>query len=210
MKYNHQHIRSNLRETYNSHALDRHKRRQKPSGEKAKPLDTFLSRLKENNAKTLLDIGAGNGMDSQYFRDEGLQVTSIDLAIEHAKLCREDELSACVMDLTELGFLGNSFDAAWAVQCLFHIPIHILPKAFASIHHALKPNGLFYLSMGGGSDHEEIWEEDYFQPPRFFSFRSDETVRKMVADLFTILVFDSQAANSKGVHQQNITLQKKV
>ena len=147
-------------------------------------------------------------MDSAYFKSKGISVTCGDLAIEHAKLCQENHLSACVTDLCELGFKNKTFDAVWAVQCLFHIPKSVLPKALESIQRVLKPGGLFYITVGGGKNQEEVWEDDYFNPPRFFGFRSDKTIKKTLSERFEILSFETHPTRQKDQHQQIILLQK--
>ena len=200
-------IRNNLVETYNRYAIGRDKRKKTPSGG-TEPLDRFIALMKEQSKVTLLDIGAGNGVDSRYFKGKGISAICGDLAIEHAKLCCEKELPACVTDICDLGFRDASFDAVWAVQCLFHLPKHMLPKALDGVRRVLKPGGLFYISVGGGPDREEIWEDDYFSPPRFFSFSSDETIRKTMADFFSILSFEAQPTRLEEIHQQVMILQK--
>lgn len=40
----------------------------------------FLDRLRAVEADTLLEIGAGTGQDSVFFRDEGMRVVAVDLS----------------------------------------------------------------------------------------------------------------------------------
>ena len=44
----------------------------------------YLDRLTAVEARTLLEIGAGPGVDAAFFRDAGLTVTAVDLSPEMA------------------------------------------------------------------------------------------------------------------------------
>jgi ubiquinone/menaquinone biosynthesis C-methylase UbiE len=72
---------------------------------------TFLSLLIQEGKKSLLEIGAGTGKDSLYFRENGLEVVCIDLSPEMVKYCQQKGLSAKVTDMADLQFPDQSFDA---------------------------------------------------------------------------------------------------
>jgi SAM-dependent methyltransferase len=108
---------------------------------------SFLSLLKKENKRTLLEIGPGPGKDSKFFMDNGLQVVCIDLSPEMIKLCKQKGLTAYVMDMTDLTFPPNSFDAVYTVNSLLHLTKAELPAVLRRISLILKPTGLFY--MGG-------------------------------------------------------------
>jgi ubiquinone/menaquinone biosynthesis C-methylase UbiE len=62
----------------------------------------------------LLEVGAGTGQDSIFFQVNGLAVAATDLSPGMVESCRRKGLEAYVMDLKDLSFPAESFDAAYA------------------------------------------------------------------------------------------------
>lgn len=149
----------------------------------------YLSWLQKEGKKTLLEIGAGDGRDSKFFEDNGLEVVSTDLSAEMVRLCREQGLTAYQMDFLNLNFPASSFDALYALNCLLHVPKKDLPQVLQGIHHLLKPRALFYLGLYGGLDREAIWHKDHYEPQRFFSYHTDEGIQQAVSPFFEIIYF---------------------
>lgn len=181
--------KSELKEAYDRQAAQRNE--MKLQDWKVTEREDFLHLLREEGLNRLLEIGAGPGKDSLYFQENGLQVTAVDLSEEMVKLCRLKGLDAYAMDFYELGFADGTFDAVYAFNCLLHVPKASLPRVLREIRRVLKPNGLFFLGVYGGRDSEGIWEEDTYEPKRFFSFFSSEALLKMVGDEFDILRFSA-------------------
>ncbi len=199
-------LKRNLRASYNNHAQERDGY---PVDDwKVEERANFLVLLQQEHKQSLLEIGAGAGKDSQFFNEHGLAVTCIDLAPEMVKLCKQKGLSAHVMDMTRLKFPGESFDAAYALNSLLHIPKIELPIVLENIREILKPTGLFYLGVYGGEDFEGIWEPDWYNPKRFFSLHADENIQKMTAEVFNLLSFKSMKVGKNNSHFQSLILRK--
>ena len=71
-------LRSNLRQAYAQRADQRDRRTIQPW--KLEVRAHFLSLLHQEQKHTLLEIGAGTGLDSLYFQEQGLAVTCVDLS----------------------------------------------------------------------------------------------------------------------------------
>ncbi|MFI0717604.1 class I SAM-dependent methyltransferase [Streptomyces sp. NPDC021224] len=122
----------------------------------------------------VLEIGAGSGQDSAWFRDEGFAVLAADLSPAMVGLCRAKGVEARVTDLLHLDVPAASFDAVYTMNCLLHVPNRDLPAALAGIRDALRPGGLFFLGVYGGAQGAEgPLDGDEHVPPRFFSLRTD-------------------------------------
>ena len=93
--------KANLIETYNRYALDRDRRR--IASWKIPERDRFLQLLREESKALLLDLGAGTGKDSKFFKDSGLKTVSCDISYEMVNLCREKGLPVVLMDFCSLG-----------------------------------------------------------------------------------------------------------
>jgi SAM-dependent methyltransferase len=196
-----------LRETYNSKAAERDTN--EIADWKIAERQHFLSLLQAEGKRRVLEIGAGPGKDSLFFKENGLDVTCTDLSPEMVKLCQAKGLTAYTMDFLNLGFPAASFDAVYALNCLLHVPKSDLGRVLENIRRLLKPGGLFFLGVYGGHDFEGIWEEDRYTPQRFFSFYSDEDIQKVVAVLFTIRSFKPIATGGDGkLHFQSLILQR--
>ncbi|MGD9100460.1 MAG: class I SAM-dependent methyltransferase, partial [Anaerolineae bacterium] len=149
----------------------------------------FLSLLQQEGKQNLLEIGAGPGWHGKFFQDNGLTVVCTDLSPEMVKLCRAKGLAAYVMDFLSLDFPDGSFDAVYALNCLLHVPRKDLPRVLRALQALLKPGGLFYLGVYGGKEYEGAWPQDHHDPKRFFSFHTDEQLRRITTEFFELLYF---------------------
>lgn len=152
--------------------------------------DAFLRRLRDEAKQRLLEVGAGTGQDSAFFRNNGLDVVATDLTPEMVELCRAKDVEAHVMDVLHLDFPAESFDAVWTINTLLHVPNTDLPDALAETHRVLRPDGLLYLGVYGGLDvGEGVWESDRHDPKRFFSFRTADQLESFVREPFDVVDF---------------------
>jgi len=172
--------------------------------------DRYLAALREAGAGTLLEIGAGPGRDSVFFRDAGLRVTAVDLSSEMVRLCREKGLDAYEMDMADLRFPDASFDAVYALNCLLHISKDELEDVLTGIRRVLKPGGLFYMGVYGGVDSEGVWEKDEYEPKRFFAMYEDDAMREAVERVFEVRYFGvvKLSDTARQPHFQSMILRK--
>ncbi len=202
-------LRAGLRESYDRKARERDLGPVQPW--KAEDRLSFLALLRSEKARTLLELGAGPGKDGEFFRDHGLDVVCTDLSPEMVALCESKGFAARVIDLSDLDFPPDTFDAVYALNCLLHLPNRELPAALRGIRTVLKPGGLFYLGVYGGKDHEGVWEDDPYEPKRFFSLHTDERLREIVAGPFDVHSFRRIALDGQtdGLHFQSVILSKR-
>ncbi len=151
--------------------------------------DAFLGRLRAHGCARLLELGAGTGQDSVFFQEHGMAVVATDLSPAMVARCRAKGIDARVMDFLHLDFPPESFDAAYAMNCLLHVPNADLPAALAAIRAVLRPGGLFFLGVYGGDGTEGPLDDDQHDPPRFFSWRTDEQLQRYARACFDIVDF---------------------
>jgi SAM-dependent methyltransferase len=149
----------------------------------------FLERLRQEKKSRLLEIGAGTGQDSVFFQENGLAVVATDLSPRMVERCRRKGLEAYVMDVKGLSFSPESFDAAYSLNCLLHVPNAEMDAVLEAMQLALAPDALLYVGVYGGADVEGVLADDWHEPKRFFSFRSNETLLRMVERHFEIVDF---------------------
>jgi SAM-dependent methyltransferase len=200
-------IRQNLRLSYDG-AADRRDQQTKHEWKLAERA-AFLHRLQAENCARLLEIGAGTGQDSAFFAQHGLTVLATDLSAEMVARCREKGLDALVMDFSRLEFATAEFDAVHAMNCLLHVPNTDLPVVLAEIARVLRPGGLFFLGVYGGSEEEGLADADDHVPARFFSWRSDDQILQFASQHFEVV--DFHVAEPGTNHRfQSLTLRRPI
>ena len=199
-------LQTNLILSYNRKA--EHRNKSEIEDWKAIERAEFLALVQNEQKQSLLEIGAGHGRDSKFFQENGLQVTCIDLSPEMVRLCQQKGLDARVMDMINMDFPDHSFDAVYSLNSLLHVPKKQLTSVLQSIMRVLKEDGLFYLGVYGGYDCEGIQETDSYTPKRFFSFHSDEGLKQVVTESFTLLSFKQITSGDGDLHFQSLLLRK--
>ena len=197
-----------LRQSYDRRAEERDKR--ELSAWKIEERAYFLSLLQKEGKRKLLEIGAGTGLNGKFFQEKGLAVVCTDLSSENVRLCRAKGLTAYAMDFLRLDFPESSFDSAFALNCLLHVPRQDLPQVLLAVHDVLKPKGLLYLGLYGGKEFEGVWTEDEYEPKRFFCFHTDDQIRMVTTEVFELLRFKRIAleGDDEDLHFQSLILRR--
>jgi SAM-dependent methyltransferase len=159
------------------------------AGWKISEREKFLSCLRSSGAQSLMDLGSGPGVHAEYFRNQGLDVTCVDLSPAMVERCRGKGFEAYVCDALDLAGLGMIFDAVFALNSLLHVPSDCLTMALSAIQASLVPGGLFYWGQYGGEAWEGIRDEDDYEPKRFFSFLDDRTILSSARQSFSVEAF---------------------
>jgi SAM-dependent methyltransferase len=206
--HDYQQVISMLRSAYSRESAEQRDNTEKEEW-KVGERQQFLSLLQQEGKTTLLEIGAGTGKDSLFFRDNSLRVVCTDLSPAMIALCRAKGLEAYVMDFLNLDFAPASFDAVYALNCLLHVPGAALPVVLEKIRDLLRPAGLFFFGAYGGFEKEGVNEKDYHVPPRFFSFHTDEFMQQITAPYFDLVSFKSIAPPGRTMHFQSMMLRRK-
>ena len=146
----------------------------------------FLDLLRREGSTSLIEIGAGTGVSGAFFAAAGLSVLCTDLSEAMVEHCRARGLEVLQRDVLHLDG-DRVFDAAWAMNCLLHVPPRDLPAALSAVKGVLKPGGLFYLGQYGGTERDGVDAADSYDPPRYFSLLPDEALRRAVSPLFEVV-----------------------
>jgi SAM-dependent methyltransferase len=131
--------------------------------------DRFLQLMKENGLNSLLEIGAGTGQDSLFFKDNGLNVFCIDLSPKHVEYCLEKGLDARIMDFYRMDFREGQFQGLFALNCLLHVPFDELAGVLKELKRVLNDKGIVFIGNYGGNDSESVLETHNGAGLRFFS-----------------------------------------
>jgi SAM-dependent methyltransferase len=193
-----------LREAYDARVGERDSR---PAPEwETRERDAFVRLLADERRHTLLELGAGTGADGAEFASHGLDVVCTDLSPAMVQRCRERGLEAHVMGVAGLRFPPATFHAAYAMNCLVHVPTRELPDVLHGISRTLVPDGLLYLGVYGGRDQEGVWAGDHYVPKRFFAHHTDDGLCRLVAADFHVHSFRRIPHGWDGLHFQSLVL----
>ena len=173
-----------LVEVYEKYAHERASH--SPDEFKVQERSEFLKFLKSEGRETLLEIGCGPGQDAQFFQAQGFKVLAVDNTPMMVKLTAEKGVPAQVLDCYDLDEITERFDAVYTVNCLLHIPKQDFDQVLRLISERLNKNGLMYLGIWGDQNFEGIWEQDIYEPKRFFSFWKTEALLEVLQRSFRL------------------------
>jgi SAM-dependent methyltransferase len=172
---------------YEQEASDRAKRPIDPQRVEART--RFITRL-DGRRPRILEVGVGPGRDAVSFVAKGIPVVGVDLSVEHAQLAGSTGVHAVVGTVRRLPFGNSAFGALWTMSTLMHVPNEAIADAFVELRRVLAPGALAAVGVWGGPDGEHHRGIDVFDPPRFFSLRSDERWRSLLSTLGSVEDFE--------------------
>lgn len=135
--------------------------------------DRFLKELVPG--AHILDAGCGSGRDTKAFLDRGYRVTAIDASPRLAQLATTFSGHACeVLTFQEMEF-REEFDGIWACASLLHVPKCEMFDVMPRFIRALKPGGVFYISLQEGVGGDPV------EDGRFFSYYTADSFRELLS-----------------------------
>lgn len=170
--------------------------------ERVRQRDTFVRHLSSQKRTSLLEVGTGPGRDAAAFVAAGLCVAGVDLSVENARRCRDLGVDARAASVVELPFADRSFDAAWTMSTLLHLPDDLFDAALDELSRVLVPSSPAAIGVWGGDDWEGEIEGEDFGPDRYFRFRSDLRLRELLARHGTVEEFTTWTREGGGHRYQ--------
>ncbi|GAP55445.1 demethylrebeccamycin-D-glucose O-methyltransferase [Arthrobacter sp. Hiyo6] len=127
----------------------------------------------------MLEVGCGSGLDGLKFVQAGIHYTGIDLSEEYVHRAVARGLNVSVASARRLPFADAVFPAVWTMSTLLHIPNRDIDDVVSELVRVAAPGAPIAVGLLSGNDEEELNPEDRIEPARFFSRRSDDTVRRI-------------------------------
>ena len=154
--------------------------------------ETYIELLHREGRSRLIEFGAGAGQDAAALVEAGLDVLAMDLSPENVERCLGRGVEARVGDFYDLDIQDGAFEAGWAMSSLLHVPDADLDRVLEEISRVLSPGSPVAIGLWGGGDWEGVFESDWADPPRFFSWRSDERLQRMLSVHFELEQFETR------------------
>ncbi|OFI37711.1 SAM-dependent methyltransferase [Arthrobacter sp. SW1] len=151
----------------------------------------FTRLLKSEHRHSLLELGCGSGWDGLGFVQAGLHYCGVDLSEESVRLARTKGLDASVASGRALPFADAAFPAAWTMSTLLHVPNRAIDDVVSELVRVTAPGAPLAVGLWSGEDDEVLNPEDDIEPRRFFSRRSDATVREIFGRHGTVEHFET-------------------
>lgn len=132
----------------------------------------FIRELESEGRRSVIDIGAGPGLDGEQFVAAGMEYVGVDLALGNARLAAERGVTVLQADLCALPVRHDAFHAAWSMSTLMHLPAERVGKAVRQIADVLQPGSPIVVGVWGGDHGDVVSEKGIPGQRRLFSLRS--------------------------------------
>ena len=135
-------------------------------------ISQFTSRL--SPGALILDLGCGIGNAAAQMRDQGFQLVCVDGSPEMVKAANDAfSLNATTAFFSDLDAIAL-YDGIWANFSLLHAAKADFPRYLKAIHTALKPGGLFFISLKSGKG------EKRDQLGRFYAYYQEDELENLL------------------------------
>ncbi|MFX1480883.1 MAG: class I SAM-dependent methyltransferase [Promethearchaeota archaeon] len=138
----------------------------------------------------ILDVGCGAGIPtSKYLAERGFEISGIDISETMLNLARENVPNGTYtkMDMNEIKFDENTFDALVSVYALFHVRKKKYYQIFKKFYEVLKPGGILMINTG---INESEGVSSFFGVPMLWSNHDPKTTLELVKKAGFSIIFE--------------------
>lgn len=173
-------IEDGLRRFYDGEIYKRATRPVVPERERRR--DAFAQECRERAIRTVLEVGCGAGRDGACLVASGLNYSGIDLSSKAVQMCRGLGLNAHEAKATSLPFEDATFDGAWSMSTLMHLPEDGMRTALTELRRVVRSGGLVEVGVWGDTRNRDWTGPD----GRFFCLRTDDTFKALLGEVGTV------------------------
>ena len=145
----------------------------------------------------VLDVGCGTGITSRYMQDIGAKVVGVDIADELIGYAREQEsynIEYIVKDCINMQ-LGEVFDAIVIIDCIEHLPRHMINHFTKNLSNHVHENTLIYVNLPDGRFLNKL--KEYY--PAKAQIIDESYYPHQVLDLFKRIKFEVVQSELYGI-----------
>lgn len=183
---NHTNLRQQTIDTYNSSA-EALAEYFSGIGPRVKYIDTALRLAGEPEAPRVLEIGCGDGRDATEITKkagwyQGFDISKELIRIARARLPEADFVVADAVDF----IYPNDLDVVFAFASLLHLNKDEFKSVLEKVHKALKPAGIFYISLKYRDEYSSEVKKDQYGE-RLFYFYNGDVVRQLAEEAYEVV-----------------------
>ena len=153
----------------------------------------FAALLAQEGRRSVVDVGAGPGLDTIEWRDDGFDAVGVDLAPANGVAMRSRGLTAVTASLYALPVRTDAFHALWTMSTFVHVPHDRFDEAMSELVRVVTPGAPLGIGTWGGLDFEGVPGFGEFRPYRFFSLATHDRWREMLERHGTVERFETFA-----------------
>lgn len=160
-------------DTYNKHAAEFAAYFQSIGARTKDIKRTFALAGNPKDAK-VLEIGCADGRDAKEIMKFTKNYTGFDVAEEFIKLARANVPGAVFVVGNALTYdYPNDLDIVFAFASLLHLDKHGVKEVLDNVHAALKPGGVFFISLKRTPEYQEFMKESKQGRRMFYAYNPD-------------------------------------
>jgi SAM-dependent methyltransferase len=138
----------------------------------------------------VLEIGCGDGRDAKTIVTRTSNYVGFDISDELIKLARKHvpEGKFEVADAVNYEY-PDGLDVVYAFASLLHLNKDEVKDVLKKVHEALRPGGIFFISLKLADEYTEKVKEDQFGT-RLFYFYNPEAIKQLAGDKYEVINVD--------------------
>lgn len=142
-------------------------------GSRTDDIDIAFKLADNPSSAKVVEIGCGDGRDAKEIVKRTTDYLGFDISSELIKLARAHVPHAKfeVADATKYKF-DEEIDIIFAFASLLHLDKSEVKQVLASAARALKPGGIFYISLKFADKYQEYIKEDKFGRRKFYLYNA--------------------------------------
>lgn len=153
--------------------------------------DRFIRLLRTEGRSSVVDLGAGPGLEGPAFIEAGIRYTGVDLAVGNGHLAAESNITVVPGSIVMPPFRAHSFDAAWSGSVLMHLDAAAMADAVAAMADLVQPHSPALIGLWcSDTDHLSV-ETDDRSNTRSFHLRTPATNLAIIGRRFDVTSTDT-------------------
>jgi SAM-dependent methyltransferase len=147
----------------------------------------FVDQLRAEHRNSVLDVGAGPGLDGRGFGGAGLFAVGVDLALGNCRLAVAVGTRSVQGSAVALPIRAGSFHAGWSMSTLMHLDDDDAATASRQLAEAVEPGGPCMVGLWGGGDIESVDQTSIEGQERRFFRRTLDHAISLLSDAWILV-----------------------
>lgn len=165
-------------------------------GARTEDIDIALDLAGVGSEAKVVEIGCGDGRDAEVITQKVAWYEGVDPSSGLLELARRKLPDTSFVQNDALSYdYPKNIDVIFAFASLLHIDKTTLPKVFSLGAQALRPNGIYYVSLKERDAYAEETKQDAFGE-RMFYFYSPELIKELAGTAFKAVYESHQIIGS--------------